>query len=133
MVSKLLTVGLIVCGLGFAVQSARADGCGSGIPATAWQGPQASSQPSMARTTPAPPAGQTAQSNNQTYRSFSAEPAPAPTYSYAPSTTYSYPTYGYYGNSYYGNGYYGGYGYSYGSNQRWDNANNHGINPNAYP
>ena len=52
-------------------------------------------------------------------------------YSYAPSTTYSYPAYGgYYGNSYYGNGYYGGYGYpSY--SQRWDNAGNHGINPST--
>lgn len=116
----------------------------AGQPAT---GQPATGQPAQGRahgTTnyPAPATqGQTAQFNNQTYQSFSAEPQPAPAYSYGPAMGYSYPQYGgYYGSGNYGspyNGgsYYGGYASpSYNTtNGRFDNANNHGINPANYP
>jgi hypothetical protein len=72
-----------------------------------------------------PANGQMAQSNNQAYQSFSAEPAPV--YPSAPAPTYSYPAFGGY-NGYYANPYNGGfYGYGNGSWRRWDNAGDHGI------
>ena len=97
--------------------SARAkSGCAAAPPPPAPQSTQFNGQPN----------GQMAQSNNQTYQSFSAEPAPV--YSAPPAATYSYPAYGGYGGfsgAPYNNGYYG-----YGNNQswrRWDNAGNHGF------
>jgi len=137
--SKLLSVGLMVCGIGVSVQAATAgpwgygygdEGCTcpSAAPATAWQAP-AAVPPAPAQASPAPAVGQTAQSGSQTYQSFSAEPAPAPGFSSGPvdSAPAPYPTYG--GNGFYGSPYYGGsfYGNSYGGDyRRWDNANNHG-------
>jgi hypothetical protein len=182
MISKLLPVGLMVCGIGLATQSAYAQssggnsGCQSNAPSGPepkdWHGPSSYQPGPDQRPMTAPPApqaprqapgqtmnqqpaqgamtyqqapaqqGQMAQSNNQSYQSFSAEPQAAPTYSYAPNTSYSYPTYGYgygyggpyYGGSFNGGSYYGGNG-SYGNTtgSRWDNAGNHGINANAYP
>jgi hypothetical protein len=148
MMSKLLPIGLMVVAVGFSVQTANAQwsygsGCSSGAPTgpppAGWNGPS-SYQPGPNQAAPAPPPppapqstqfngqsnGQMAQSNNQTYQSFSAEPAPV--YSSPPAATYSYPAYGGYGGFYgspYNNGYYG-----YGNNQswrRWDNAGNHGF------
>jgi hypothetical protein len=134
MVSKLLPIGLMVCGLGLSLQVARASdsGCAPAAPATAWQAPM-TANPSPNYAAPAPPAGRMAQSNNQTYQSFSAEPAP--TYTPAPAATYyapSYPSYngGFYGYSPYNYG--GGYNSGYSDWRRWDNANYHGISPN-YP
>ncbi len=147
MMSKLLPVGLMVVALGFSVQTANAQGnygsgCSSGAPAgpppAGWNGPS-SYHPGPNQAPPAPPPppapqstqfngqpnGQMAQSNNQTYQSFSAEPAPV--FSGAPAATYSYPAYGGYGGFYgspYNNGY---YGYGNQSWRRWDNAGNHGF------
>jgi hypothetical protein len=152
MASKMLSlcVGVLVIGCLPQVASAQWGGCYSWSPGYSygyggggWQG-YSYYQPAPAQTmtyqqapsqvppAPAPPAGQTAQSNNQTYQSFSAEPQATGTYA-APAPTYSYPAYGgYYGNGFYGGGYGGGY-YGNTTNSQWDNANYHGINPNAYP
>jgi hypothetical protein len=149
--SKFLSFGLMLGGIGFGLQAASAgpwdygDGGCSGTsyaPApTTWRGPssyqpppaQAAPAPPAASTAPAPPAGRTAQSNSQTYQSFSAEPAPL--YSNAPAAVYAAPAYpaygGFYGSPYYGNPYYG-YQSNYRSNERWDNANDHGIPPFSY-
>ena len=73
--------------------------------------------------------GRTAQSNTQTYQSFSAQPAAS-----TPTATYpvqAYPTYAG-NNGYYGAPLYGGNGYSQGW-RSFDNAHDHGVNPNAYP
>jgi len=153
MASKFLSIGVAVFAIGCLPQIASAQwrwggryggGCYSWSPGYAyggWQGYYSNYQPAPAQTmtyqqapnqvppAPTPQAGQTAQSNTQTYQSFSAEPSAAPMYA-APAPTYSYPAYG----GYYGNG---GYGYPsyYGNttNSQWDNANYHGINPNRYP
>jgi hypothetical protein len=182
MVSKLLPVGLMVCGMGFSMQTANAQqwgawnsGCQSAAPSgpepTDWHGPSSYQPgPEQGRMAPPPapsqapapnqqapghgpmtyqqpgqgamngqqapmPQGQTAQSNNQGYQSFSAEPGAQPMNTYAPNTTYSYPTNG----GYYGNSYNGGWNYGYPSdygntsNSQFDNARFHGVNPNAYP
>jgi hypothetical protein len=142
MISKFLPVALVTGGLAFMAQTAQAQwsygyGCSPTPAATAPNGWQNYQQAPPAQPAPPPPAasaqpnqpsGQTAQSNNQPYQSFSAEPAPMN--SYAPPAAYpvqTFPTYGgYYGNPYYGGGFYGGYGNS----QGWrslDNANHHGT------
>jgi hypothetical protein len=137
--SKLLAVGLMVCGVGLMVQTASADpwgsgyggcGCSSAAPATAWQAPAQAMNvpPAPAQTaSPAPQAGQMAQSNNQTYRSFSADPTPAAAPVYA-APVQNYGGYGYYGTPNYGGSFngYQSYGYGGGDYRRWDNANNHG-------
>jgi hypothetical protein len=158
MVSRVLSVGFVLCALSWAMPAAHAQ-CGNqwgswygGYAPTyysyapAWGGWQQSMtyQPAPSYAVPPAPAqagtaaqpnGQIAQSNGQTYQSFSAEGAPAN--SYGSTATYpvqAYPTYnGYYGGSgYYGSPNYGGYGYS--SNWRsLDNARYHGVDPNAYP
>jgi len=157
MASKMLSIGIACLAISCMPQVASAQwgwggGYGGGCyyswsPAYAygggWQGYYSNYQPMPIQTmtyqqapSPVPPApsaqaGQTAQANSQTYQSFSAEPPAATTYA-APAPTYSYPAYG----GYYGNGFYGGYSpgyYGNTTNSQWDNANYHGINPNAYP
>jgi hypothetical protein len=157
MVSKVLSVGLMLCVIGLTTQSAHAQmwgyhgwgyqpwgysygGCSSRYSAPAWGGWQQpmSYQPVPSQAAPpvatgqtAQPNGQTAQFDNQTYQSFSAEPPAAN--SYGSAATYpvqSYPAYGgYYGG--YASPYYGGSGY--GDWRALDNAHYHGVNPNAYP
>jgi hypothetical protein len=177
MISKLVPVGLMVCGIGFSMQTANAQqwgggngGCQSSAPSgpepSDWHGPTSYQPPAPGRMTPPPPPapnqkganqqapgqvpmtyqqqapapqgqmapqGPMAQSNNQAYQSFSAEPNAVPMNTYAPNTTYSYP-YGYYGNSYNGGWNYG-YPSYYGNttNSQFDNSRFHGVNPNAYP
>lgn len=161
MASKLLSIGVALFAINCLPQVASAQwgwgggwygggwyggGCYSspGYAYGGWQGNYSNYQPMPAQTmtyqqapnpvppAPTPPAGQTAQSNNQTYQSFSAEPQATGTY-VAPAPSYSYPAFGgNYGNGYYGGGYGGGY-YGNTTNSQWDNANHHGINPNLYP
>jgi hypothetical protein len=156
MVFKVLSLGLMLCVIGLAAQSAHGQwgygrwgyqsywygGCSPAYSAPAWGGWQQpmSYQPAPSQVAPpvaagqtAQPNGQMAQSGDQTYQSFSAEtPAANSNGSMATYPLQSYPTYGgYYGG--YGN-YYGGSGYGYSSDWRaFDNAHYHGVNPNAYP
>jgi hypothetical protein len=153
MVSKFLPVGLMVFGISGLASVANAQQWGGCSPApgpavSGWNGPSSyqppgaqnaippapggmTNQQAPAQAAPAPQAGQTAQFNNPTYQSFSAEPpVAAPMYSNGPTTGYAYPQYGgyYYGTPYYYSpNYYGG---SYGYSRGWrslDNANHHGT------
>jgi len=109
--------------------------CSGGYSYGGWYNPGGSAYYTPAPSIPqaeqpkASPSGPVAQSNSQTYQSFSAEPSPAPSPTYSVP---SYPTYGgNYGFYYGGPAYYGGYGYSSGW-RSLDNAGDHGVSPN-YP
>jgi hypothetical protein len=135
MMSRFVPVAFVVFGFACAAQPAHAQQWGYGCAPQpmgqvtyGWQGPM-TYQPTPYQAAPqtAPSNGQMAQSNGQTYQSFSAPPTPA--YGAAPIyTAPSYPAYGGYYGGYYSSPYY--YGGSYGYSPGWrslDTANHHGT------